>query len=121
VVNNVVSMNSWPSIAGVGCGLVCIGAGEEQARKVYACVASGSGETSRLGSRDPVADRTKCKPHAGKKSKMKSCRRSQRRVAANNRSLRVGFVGLATKPTPNWCKVVANDRSFHAWFSVVYC
>jgi hypothetical protein len=28
--------NSWPSIAGAGCGLVCVGAGEEWARKVYA-------------------------------------------------------------------------------------
>jgi hypothetical protein len=28
--------NSWPSIAGAGCGLICVGAGEEWARKVYA-------------------------------------------------------------------------------------
>jgi hypothetical protein len=28
--------DSWPSIAGVGCGLICVGAGEEWARKVYA-------------------------------------------------------------------------------------
>jgi hypothetical protein len=28
--------DSWPSIAGVGCGLVCVGAGEEHARKVLA-------------------------------------------------------------------------------------
>jgi hypothetical protein len=28
--------DSWPSIAGIGCGLVCVGAGEEQARKVLA-------------------------------------------------------------------------------------
>jgi hypothetical protein len=26
--------DSWPSIAGVGCGLVYVGVGEEQARKV---------------------------------------------------------------------------------------
>jgi hypothetical protein len=32
----VVSTNSWPSIAGAGCGLICVGAGEEWARKVYA-------------------------------------------------------------------------------------
>jgi hypothetical protein len=31
-----------------------------------------SGETSRLGSRDPVASRVKCGPHGGKKSKTKS-------------------------------------------------
>jgi hypothetical protein len=28
--------NSWPIIAGAGCGLICVGAGEEWARKVYA-------------------------------------------------------------------------------------
>jgi hypothetical protein len=28
--------DSWLSIAGAGCGLICIGAGEEWARKVYA-------------------------------------------------------------------------------------
>jgi hypothetical protein len=32
--------NSWPSIAGAGCGLICVGAGEERARKVLAYVAS---------------------------------------------------------------------------------
>jgi hypothetical protein len=31
-----VRTDSWPSIAGAGCGLICVGAGEEQARKVYA-------------------------------------------------------------------------------------
>jgi hypothetical protein len=30
------------------------------------------GETSKLGSRDPVADWIKCGPHGGKKSKTKS-------------------------------------------------
>jgi hypothetical protein len=28
--------DSWPSIAGAGCGLICIGTSEEWARKVYA-------------------------------------------------------------------------------------
>jgi hypothetical protein len=28
--------DSWPSIAGAGCGLICVGAGEKWARKVYA-------------------------------------------------------------------------------------
>jgi hypothetical protein len=32
----VVWTDSWPSIAGAGCGLICVGAGEEWARKVYA-------------------------------------------------------------------------------------
>jgi hypothetical protein len=29
-------IDSWPSIAGAGCGLICVGAGEEWARMVYA-------------------------------------------------------------------------------------
>jgi hypothetical protein len=32
----VVWTDSWLSIAGAGCGLICVGAGEEWARKVYA-------------------------------------------------------------------------------------
>jgi hypothetical protein len=32
----VVWTDSWPSIVGAGCGLICVGAGEEWARKVYA-------------------------------------------------------------------------------------
>jgi hypothetical protein len=36
VIDNVVWINSWPSIAGAGCSLICVGASEEWARKVYA-------------------------------------------------------------------------------------
>jgi hypothetical protein len=36
VIDNVVWTNSWPSIAGASCGLICVGAGEERAQKVYA-------------------------------------------------------------------------------------
>jgi hypothetical protein len=36
VIDNVVWIDSWSSIAGAGCGLICIGVGEEWARKVYA-------------------------------------------------------------------------------------
>jgi hypothetical protein len=32
----VVWTDSWPSIAGAGCSLICVGVGEEWARKVYA-------------------------------------------------------------------------------------
>jgi hypothetical protein len=31
-----VCTDSWQSIAGAGCGLICVGAGEELAHKVYA-------------------------------------------------------------------------------------
>jgi hypothetical protein len=36
VIDNVVWTDYWPSIAGAVCGLICIGAGEEWVRKVYA-------------------------------------------------------------------------------------
>jgi hypothetical protein len=36
VINNVVWTDSWLSIAGASCSLICVGAGEEWARKVYA-------------------------------------------------------------------------------------
>jgi hypothetical protein len=35
VIDNVVWTNYWPSTAGAGCGLICVGVGEEWARKVY--------------------------------------------------------------------------------------
>jgi hypothetical protein len=65
--------DSWPSIVGVCCGLICIGAGEERARKVL--VLRGlQGVERQVGSarwtRWP--NRVKCGPHGGKKSKTKS-------------------------------------------------
>jgi hypothetical protein len=52
--------------AGVGCGLVRVVAGEERARKVFSLEGPpGDGETSRLGSRDPVDGGTRCGPHGG--------------------------------------------------------
>jgi hypothetical protein len=58
--------------AGVGCGIVCVVAGEERARKVFSLEGPpGDGETSRLGSRDPVDGGTRCGPHGGETSKTK--------------------------------------------------
>jgi hypothetical protein len=44
VIDNVVWTDSWLSIAGAGCVLTHVGAGEEQARKVVAGEASRCGE-----------------------------------------------------------------------------
>jgi hypothetical protein len=44
VIDNVVWTDSWPSIAGAGCDLIGVGAGEEQAQKVVASEASRCGE-----------------------------------------------------------------------------
>jgi hypothetical protein len=54
VIDNVVCTDSWLSIAGAGCGLTGVGAGEEQARKVI------------------VGEASMCGPHGGMNSKMKS-------------------------------------------------
>jgi hypothetical protein len=59
VIDNVVWADSWLSIAGAGCVLTGVSAGEQQARKVVA------GEASRCGE-------DKCGPHGGMNSKMKS-------------------------------------------------
>jgi hypothetical protein len=59
--------------AGVGCGLVRVVAGEERVRMVFSLEGPpGDGETSRLGSRDPVNGGTRCGPHGGETSKTKS-------------------------------------------------
>jgi hypothetical protein len=44
VIDNVVWTDSWLSIAGAGCSLTGVGAGEGQARKVAAGEASWRGE-----------------------------------------------------------------------------
>jgi hypothetical protein len=44
VIDKIVWTNSWLSIAGAGCGLTGIGAGEEQVRNVIAGEASRYGE-----------------------------------------------------------------------------
>jgi hypothetical protein len=59
--------------AGVGCSLVRVVVGEERVRKVFSLKGPpGDGETSRLGSRDPVDGGTRCGPHGGETSKTKS-------------------------------------------------
>jgi hypothetical protein len=77
VIDNMVWTDSWLSIAGVGCDLICVGAGEEQARKVLA-LRGLWGVERQVGSawwtRWP--NKIKCGPHGGKKSKVKSWTRA---------------------------------------------
>jgi hypothetical protein len=89
--------DSWLSIAGVGCGLTGVGAGEEQARKVVAVRPPGVEKTSRLGSRNPVASRVKCGPHGGK-----NC---------GTKSWTVSWLSLKTKGEPGLCgsRVMSGD------------
>jgi hypothetical protein len=72
VIDNVVWTDSWLSIAGVGCGLTHVGAGEEKCERSFPVRPPGVENTSRLRSRDPVASGVKCGPHGGKNGKMKS-------------------------------------------------
>jgi hypothetical protein len=60
VIDNIVWTDSWLSIAVAGCGLIGVGACEEQARKVYASGPPGVEQTSRLGLRDSVTSGMKC-------------------------------------------------------------
>jgi hypothetical protein len=104
--------------AGVGCGLVRVVAGEEWARKVFSLEGPpGHGETSRLGSRDPVDDGTRCGPHGGKTSKTKSWTiepvHSGGRVKrlGEGRTEYAGFGGLPTKPSEDGFLVWASKPS----------
>jgi hypothetical protein len=69
--------------------LIGVNVGEEQARKVYVGGTPGVERTSRLGSRDPMADGVKCGPHGGKNSKTKS--------------RTVSWLSLKTKVEPGIC------------------
>jgi hypothetical protein len=62
--------DSWLSVAGAGCSLTGVGAGEEQVRRSLLVRPPGV-KTSRLCSRDPVASGVKCGPHGGRNGKMK--------------------------------------------------
>jgi hypothetical protein len=96
VIDNVVWTDSWPSIAGAGCSLICVGAGEERARKVYALwvlqverqVGLTRGTQWPAGQvwdawwqekQDEVVDRSRC------------------RVAVQNQSLHAGFAAVHHK------------------------
>jgi hypothetical protein len=72
VIDNVVWTDSWLSIAGAGCDLTSVGAGEEQARNVVTCEASRCGEDKYSWFEGPGGQRSKGGPHSGKNSGTKS-------------------------------------------------
>jgi hypothetical protein len=57
VIDNVVWTDSWLSIAGAGCGLTVVGAGEQQTRKVITDVASRCGEDKKAWFEGPDGQR----------------------------------------------------------------
>jgi hypothetical protein len=73
MIDNVVWTDSWPRIAGAGCGLIRVGGGEERAQKVLALLGL-RGVERQIGSTrwTQWLNGIKCEPHGGKKSKTKS-------------------------------------------------
>jgi hypothetical protein len=96
VIDIVVWTDSWPSIAGACCSFICVGAGEERARKVLA-LRGLRGVERQVGSarwNEP------------------SCRTvtsAVRMVSRKARRSRVRFLGWASKPRSSWCKVTAKS------------
>jgi hypothetical protein len=80
VIDNTMWTDSWSCIAGAGCGLICVGAGEERAR-----LEGPGGQHGRVQAawwqekQDEVVDKSRC------------------RVAAHDRSLHTGFVAVHHK------------------------
>jgi hypothetical protein len=101
VIDNVVLTDSWPSIAGAGCGLICVGAGEERARKVLACVASEE-RRNKSAQLDGPGGRTRSSVG--------------RMVARKAKRSRVRFLGWVPKPRWSRCRVAAHNQSLHAGF-----
>jgi hypothetical protein len=86
----VVWTDSWLSIAGAGCGLICVGAGEERARKVCALRGLRGVERqvgSSRGTRWPAGSSAGMVTRKARRC----CDRSWCRVAAHDRSLHAGF------------------------------
>jgi hypothetical protein len=72
VIDNVVWTDSWLSIAGAGCGLTVLVQVKNKRERSSPVRPPGVEKTSRLGLRDPVASRVKCRPHGGNNSRTKS-------------------------------------------------
>jgi hypothetical protein len=104
--------DSCPSIAGVGCDLIGLGAGEEHAQKVYARVSLGVEQTSRPCSRDLVASEIKCWPHGRKNRKTNSCTVSWLKLKTKVKS------GRSWRPSHEWQLAFGCIKS--AGFAVVH-
>jgi hypothetical protein len=72
VIDNIVWTDSCLSIAGAGCDLTGVGAGEEKRERSSPVRPPGVEKTGSLCSRDLVASRVNCGPHGGMNNKMKS-------------------------------------------------
>jgi hypothetical protein len=112
VIGIIVWTDSWLSIAGAGCGLIGVGACEEQAQKVYVGGPLGMDQISRLGLRDPAASGIKCGPHGGKNNKTKSWTISWLSLKTKVKSGRRGGQVMSGY----WWEVTPSPRGFK-WFT----
>jgi hypothetical protein len=121
VINNVVWTDFWPSIAGAGCGLICVGAGKEWARKVYALRGLWGVERQvglTRGTRWPAGQ---VGAAWWQEKQDEVVNQSRCRVAAHDWSLHAGFaavhqktvrlLGWATKPRPEARRVETGSGS----------
>jgi hypothetical protein len=112
VIDNVVCANSWLSIAGAGCGLTGIGAGEEQLRKVVACEASRCGEDKYASFEGP----------GGQRSQMRAAWWQEHQDEAMDGFLVdptiQGRAGTTWEPSHEWrlAEATPSSRGFH-WFT----
>jgi hypothetical protein len=104
--------DSWLSIAGAGCGLTGVGAGEEQRERSSPVRPPGVEKTSRLRSRDPVASGVKCGPHGGMNNNMKSWTVSWLSHKTKGRA------GTSWEPSHEWrlAEATPSSRGFR-WFT----
>jgi hypothetical protein len=110
VIDNVVWTDSWLSIAGAGCGLICVGPAEEWAQKVYALRGLRGVERQVGLTRGTRWPRGQVRAAWWQEKQDEVVDRSRCRVAAHDRSLHAGFaavhqkivtlLGWATKPRP---------------------
>jgi hypothetical protein len=93
----VVWTDSWPSIAGAGCGLICVGVGQERARKVYALRGLSEVERQVGLTRGTGWPRGQVRAAWWQEKEDEVIDRSRCRVAAHNRSLHAGFAAVHHK------------------------
>jgi hypothetical protein len=89
--------DSWPSIAGAGCGLICVGAGEEWARKVYALRGLRGVERQVGLTRGTGGQWGQVRAAWWQEKQDEVVNQSRCRVAAHNWSLHVGFAVVHQK------------------------
>jgi hypothetical protein len=90
-------IDSWPSITGAGCDLICVGASEEQTRKVLALQGLRGVERQVGLARWTWFERDQVRAAWWQEKQDEIVDMSRCRVAAHNRSLLAGFAAVHHK------------------------